>query len=63
MSGAAPGSRLASFTGVGGVKVRVIQQPPADRQVGDDADAQGNQLIGRADAGAQQDGWAAVAAG
>src|SRR5260221_5031070 len=35
---------------VGGVKVGVIQQPPADRQVGDDADAQAGQLIGRASA-------------
>ena len=40
----------------------MVLQPLADRQVGDDPDAQRGQLAGRADAGAQQDGRAAVGA-
>jgi hypothetical protein len=47
---------------VGVVVPGLVLQPLADRQVGDDADAKRGQLIGRPDAGAEQDGRAAVGA-
>jgi hypothetical protein len=54
--------QVAGSQRVGAGVTRLVLQPLADGQVSDDWYAQGGQLIGRADAGAQQDGGAAVGA-